>query len=122
MQHYLKDGEEHRIVTFKEEDVLRYCHLFNINSKCNYVPTLMCTKLWPEFELYKKYVNKTIILKETYIKEINKLVTNEEYDAILRKISAKTIKNVVKSIYCLEINKNNKKCISIKQTFIEVKR
>ena len=86
MQYYLKDGEERRTVTFHESDVQKYCLLFNIEFN-GHVPTLMCAKLWPEFEIYKSFVKETLILKETYIKEINKLVTNEDYSAILRKIS-----------------------------------
>lgn len=121
MQYYLKDGEEHQKVIFKEKDVRNYCSL--LNKEFNYhVPTLMCAKLWSNFKSYKKFVKKPLILKETYVKEINKLVTNEVYDATLRKISEKNIKNTVKYTYSLKINKNNHNCIYIEQVFIEVKR
>ena len=74
MQYYLRDGEEHQRVIFKEEDVRKYCYL--LNKDFNYqVPTLMCAKLWSEFKSYKKFVKKPLILKETYVKEFNKLVT-----------------------------------------------
>lgn len=52
MQYYLRDGEEHQRVIFKEEDVRKYCYL--LNKDFNYqVPTLMCAKLWSEFKSYK---------------------------------------------------------------------
>ena len=121
MQYYLKDGEEHQRVIFKEEDVRKYCYL--LNKDFNYqVPTLMCAKLWSEFKSYKKFVKKPLILKETYVKEFNKLVTDEVYDATLSKISVKNIKDFIKHTYSLKINKNNHKCIYIEQVFIEVKR
>ncbi|MDU6780129.1 MAG: protein vraC, partial [Staphylococcus epidermidis] len=50
MQLYLKDGMEIREVQFTNEEVQNYCELLNIKYD-HYVPTLMCAKLWPQFEL-----------------------------------------------------------------------
>lgn len=43
MQYYLRDGEEHQRVIFKEKEVRKYCYL--LNKDFNYqVPTLMCVQ------------------------------------------------------------------------------
>lgn len=62
MQLYLKDGMEIREVQFTNEEVQNYCELLNIKYD-HYVPTLMCAKLWPQFELFQSFSKKPIILK-----------------------------------------------------------
>ena len=72
MQLYLKDGMEIREVQFTNEEVQNYCELLNIKYD-HYVPTLMCAKLWPQFELFQSFSKKPIILKETHIKTQHQL-------------------------------------------------
>lgn len=60
MQLYLKDGMEIREVQFTNEEVQNYCELLNIKYD-HYVPTLMCAKLWPQFELFQSFSKKPII-------------------------------------------------------------
>ena len=41
-------------VQFTNEEVQNYCELLNIKYD-HYVPTLMCAKLWPQFELFQSF-------------------------------------------------------------------
>ena len=87
MQLYLKDGMEIR-------EVQNYCELLNIKYD-HYVPTLMCAKLWPQFELFQSFSKKPIILKETHIKTQHQLQVDCTYEATLHKVSQKLIKNII---------------------------
>lgn len=120
MQLYSKDGMEIREVQFTNEEVQNYCELLNIKYN-HYVPTLMCAKLWPQFELFQSFSKKPIILKETHIKTQHQLQVDCTYEATLHKVSQKLIKNIIKYTYGLEINKDKKHCMYIKQIFIEVR-
>ena len=110
MQLYLKDGMEIREVQFTNEEVQNYCELLNIKYD-HYVPTLMCAKLWPQFELFQSFSKKPIILKETHIKTQHQLQVDCTYEATLHKVSQKLIKNIIKYTYGLEINIKNIVCI-----------
>lgn len=72
---YLKDCKEGRTIRFTNDEVQNYCELFNLEFTGN-ILTLMCAKLWPEFKIYNSFINNTIVLVETQIKEIHKLATN----------------------------------------------
>ena len=93
---------------------------FNLQMK-KFKITLMCAKLWPQFELFQSFSKKPIILKETHIKTQHQLQVDCTYEATLHKVSQKLIKNIIKYTYGLEINKDKKHCMYIKQIFIEVR-
>ena len=70
MQLYLKDGMEIREVQFTNEEVQNYCELLNIKYD-HYVPTLMCAKLWPQFELFQSFQKAYHIKRHTLRHNIN---------------------------------------------------
>lgn len=118
MRHYLNDGHEVREVIFDDKEVDVYKQLFG-DELTNSVPPLMCAKLWPEFTLFQEFTENEILLKETEVTQIRPLSVNEYYLAHMYIVGCKKVRQYMKYIVKLEINKNKYKCISITQTFLE---
>ena len=118
MERYLKDGHEVREVIFNDKEVDIYNQLFG-DQLTNSVPPLMCAKLWPEFTLFQEFIENEILLKETEVTQIQPLSVNEYYLAHMYIVGCKKVRQYMKYIVKLEINKNKYKCISITQTFLE---
>ncbi|MDW8543913.1 MULTISPECIES: hypothetical protein [Staphylococcus] len=118
MQHYLNDGHEVREIIFNDKEANIYNQLFG-DEPTNIVPTLLCAKLWPEFTLFQEFIENAILLKETEVTQIQPLSVNEYYLAHMYIVECKKVRQYMKYIVKLEINKNKYKCISITQTFLE---
>ncbi|GGG98777.1 protein VraC [Staphylococcus pragensis] len=119
MQFSLKSGtSEARYVSFREEDVRRYCDVIG-RVYDGTVPPLMCAKLWPEFNLFQSFMRKKIILKRTRVTQYEKLECNMQYCVYLTHKRTTKVKRFDQYIFELKINKNNNTCMIIEQTFIE---
>ncbi|WP_436854931.1 hypothetical protein [Staphylococcus caeli] len=119
MQPCLNDGHEAIIIQFNGEEVEAYKQLFGDTSPSNQVPPLYCAKLWPQFELFQPFMKKAILLKETQVTQIYDLEVNSHYLAEIYTIEQKKVRQFMKYVLKLEINKNENKCITITQTFME---
>ncbi|PHK50511.1 hypothetical protein [Staphylococcus edaphicus] len=118
MQCYLKDGHESIEVVFNAEEVNQYKAFFNILIS-EAVPPLYCAKLWPKFSLFQQLKNSEIVLKETQVTQIQDIKVNVHYLAQLHVIEQKKIRQFMKYVLQLEIYKNENKCITIRQIFME---
>ena len=118
MQHYSNDGHEVRDVIFNDKEVNIYNQFFG-DEPTNIVPPLLCAKLWPEFTLFQEFIENEILLRETEVTQIQPLSVNEHYLAHMYIVDCQKIRQYMKYIVKLEINKNKYKCISITQTFLE---
>ncbi|MEX2949427.1 protein vraC [Staphylococcus warneri] len=121
MQYYSKDGllTETRNILFNKGSVRQYCEVTG-REYDGYVPELYCAVLWNQFDMFKKFTHTNLYLKETQIEKHQNLVTCVSYKAKLRKVSEEKIKKFVKFKFVLEINKDDRKCINIEQTFVKV--
>jgi hypothetical protein len=120
MQYSSTDGTESKIVQFRSSSVASYKQLFNSNQYGDdEVPPLYCAKLWGQFELFQQFRHSAIKLIKTNIEQMTQLKTDEDYIAQMTIKNCKNIKQYKRYEFLLEIYKNNLKCISINQTFIE---
>lgn len=121
MQFSLKSGTSEAChFAFHEEDVRRYCDMIG-RVYDGTVPPLMCAKLWPEFNLFRSFMGKKIMLKRTRVNQYEKLECGIQYCVYLTHKRTNKVKQFDQYIFELKINKNNKTCIIIEQTFIEEK-
>ncbi|HLR19086.1 MAG TPA: hypothetical protein VK115_04140 [Staphylococcus sp.] len=118
MQYYLKDGHEEKEITFNEKEIMTYNQYFNLRPLKTISP-LYCAKLWPEFQLFQKYIKRNILLKSTEILHSKRLQINEKYIVHMYIIEKKKVKHLIKYMFKLEIYKKNERYISIKQIFLE---
>ncbi|MBO1222102.1 MULTISPECIES: hypothetical protein [Staphylococcus] len=118
MQHYLKDGHEDKQMVFHKGDVVAYNQLFEQKLE-NFISPLYCASLWPEFELFQPFIARNLLLKSTEIEYLHALKTEMTYDVQLSLIEQKRVRQFVKYVFEMKINKNRVKCIYIKQTFLE---
>lgn len=120
MQYSSIDGMENKIIKFDKVQVSQYKQLFDLTYyRDEEVPPLYCAKLWGQFELFRQFRQSTIKLVRTTINQVNKLEVGKDYCGQMTMLSCKTFKRYKRYEFLLEINKNNAKCISIKQIFIE---
>lgn len=114
------DGASEKIeIFFNEQEVREYCKVVGRTYK-GVVPSLMCAKVWPKFKLFQKFVQEDILLVRTTCEELESLKCSLKYDAYLIHKSTRNFKKYVQYIYELKINKDNRQCIFIRQTFIKI--
>jgi len=119
MQPYLNGGHEIKIIQFDGKEIDAYKQLFGDNSTSILVPPLYCAKLWPQFELFQPFMKKSILLKETQVTQIYDLKVDSHYLAKIYILEQKKVRQFMKYVLKLEINKNEYNCITIIQTFME---
>ena len=112
MQHYLKDGHEDKQMVFHKGDVVAYNQLFEQKLE-NFISPLYCASLWPEFELFQPFIARNLLLKSTEIEYLHALKTEMTYDVQLSLIEQKRVRQFVKYVFEMKINKNRVKCIYI---------
>ncbi|WP_394856295.1 protein VraC [Staphylococcus borealis] len=122
MQFSLKSGTSEMItIEFHEHDVRSYCDVIS-RAYDGIVPPLMCAKLWPKFKMFQVFKGKPIRLVRTNVEKFENLEIDMQYCAYLTYKSCDKIKQFNRFIFKLEINKNNKTCMIIEQTFVSGER
>ncbi|MDY4022122.1 protein VraC [Staphylococcus borealis] len=122
MQFSLKSGTSEMItIEFHEHDVRSYCDVIG-RAYDGIVPPLMCAKLWPKFKMFQVFKGKPIRLVRTNVEKFENLEIDMQYCAYLTYKSCDKIKQFNRFIFKLEINKNNKTCMIIEQTFVTGER
>lgn len=118
MRYSLKSGaNEAKEVVFHSEDVRIYCSVIG-KEYDGKVPPLMCAKLWPKFEMFQIFKGEAIRLVRTNVELFENLESDIQYCAHLTHKKSEKVKQFDRFIFKLEINKNNKTCMIIEQTFI----
>lgn len=117
MQHSLEDGIEVRHIEFTNKEIQTYKTMLHINT--DDVPDLYIAKVWPSFELFKPFIHRKILLKETNVYRIKKLKLDTKYKATLKHNDTKQIKQYRVHQFTLTISKEGEQYIEIKQIFIE---
>ncbi|WP_323702812.1 protein vraC [Mammaliicoccus sp. Dog046] len=117
MQHSLEDGIETKHIEFTKKEIQAYKTLLNLNT--DDVPDLYIAKVWPSFELFKPFIHRKVLLKESNIRRIKKLKIDTKYKATLIHNYTKQIKQFRVHQFTLTISKEGEQYIEIKQIFIE---
>ena len=74
--------------------------------------------MWPKFKMFQIFKGEAIRLVRTNVELFENLESDIQYYAYLTHKKSEKVKQFDRFIFKLEINKNNKTCMIIEQTFI----